>query len=206
MNFNDHGFRTLQNGTPFAVRTNDDSGKLELCTISNIGDLNPYFFSRRFLCFETKSAWHDLLIFYPEYRGNGDAKRLLGLAVKFYLLFGIEKIFLTAGLSGVGAYWIKAGFVPVEDGYKSLCRQLTNNIKRLPQNCVDSYERIYGKTLNESIAEIGRDRDPQDLYQLRMLTVSNVDVGKMLFENTRWNGVLDLTVASQRKRLDNHLL
>lgn len=138
-----------------------------------------------------------------EFQKGGIGKNILSNSMKMYDKLGIEKVYLSAGLSVGGYAWAKYGFKPESrDDLFQLYDEVRSNMYSLNLN-----PRIYSLVTGLLNCD-----DPKTVWTLSdlQMPVTKIDgeqttLGKALLMGTYWNGAFDLKDRESRERFEQYV-
>lgn len=194
-----------------AVKLKVTSRNIHVWIIANKEKRSPYVYMHRIINPAQRSIDHKLMTFHSGYRHGGGAGRILAKAVSFYHVLGITKITIVAGLSGGGALWPKAGFVPLREEEDQIISKISQNLSELPDRIKSSFNQIYGRDLKQIVEQLILAKRPHWLSEVRRLgdhpalRCGGLSLGAQLLNGTRWKGYLDLTDPVSTTQLDDYV-
>jgi hypothetical protein len=129
------------------------------------------------------------------------AKTLLKAQVALYRRMGLDKVTVSAGLSGGGHSWARFGFIPDANGWQSLRDRLLSRL-----------ERVTGLDPNYKAAVVRmlQSNDPttlRDVAKLGMTPGANEEsrLGQRLLRGEGWRGTLDLRDPETMRHFDEYV-
>lgn len=211
----------LANGfsEPFALRMHVTAGSsLSFCLLLTAGG-EPLAYAAREVDLTEHHVEHDFLVIAPDQKGAGLGVRILDNALRFYPRVGIKTIGLMAGLSAGGAVWAKFGFRPVDDSeWRGVKRKVRDNLRRAPPPVLDAFVKKNRRSLAEAVDAIlgkGDEVDSRAIWDIVDMDRGAGAIAKMaglehglaalLLRGTRWRGILDLSDAEARERIEAYL-
>ena len=163
-----------------------------------------------------KVASHDSFELFRGKQGFGHAKDILGSQVKLWQNIGVDQVNLEANVDIGGYAWAKYGFLPGNNMWKDLSRQVGNRIVEA------GYKGMVDATSMRLFDKVIKNPDPRAIWALADMTspinynpvghklvgVYNPKLntlGKYALANTHWLGSLDLKHPEQMGRFNAYI-
>lgn len=149
----------------------------------------PGFEISRSIDLAAKSVHHGYFSMNESMQGHGLAKTIFGNSIDIYDHLGLEKIGVSASLSGGGYAWARFGFVPDAMSWRSVADNATRRAERDPTLTPD---------IKAQIKLISKIQDPKAIWLLAGLKDSKGEsVGAKFLRGEDWRGTLNLTDPEQ---------
>jgi hypothetical protein len=136
------------------------------------------------------------------------AKTLLKAQVALYRRMGLDKVTVSAGLSGGGHSWARFGFIPDANGWQTLRGAILARLDRLEATGLGPLDPAY----EADVRQLLRNDDPVTLRRVARLGMTpgaNADsgsgLGQYLLRGLGWRGTLDLRDAATMRHFDEYV-